>query len=328
MTFLSLDCTEGPRIIGRVLNPSAVELWNSLLTKDDRILILGGSGWFGRTANAISHFPQNQILSIGSQTRQVQLDGKYIEIFGYSPEVVRAFEPTVVLDFWFLTREKAQIVGPKEYEKICNLLTKQTLEIVQLPSVKHVISTSSGAAINTQKNLDQGELASLYGELKRKAETSLMNAAEKVGINLSLVRVFSVSGCYVTRPLAYAFSNLAIQALSGKVQVTSAQSVRRRYVAVEDLLAVALASSMRRSRVFSTGGELVEIEELANLFCRLATKPCIIHRSKMQENSSPDDYFADDSSWQDAVSDSGLEALSLGSQARNVLEYFRDNRIV
>jgi hypothetical protein len=144
-----------------------------------------------------------------------------------------------------------------------------------------VVNISSGAALGTSENP--------YGALKLEEER---RALELVNNHRSVVvaRAWSVSGPLVVRPDRYLFSSLIVQALSGVVSVHSEKEVWRRYIGVDDLLAVAIAdAASNRSGVLDSGGPLVEAGKLAHRIADLADATV---SSRTLDSSLPPDFYA------------------------------------
>ena len=305
-----------------MINVGAVELWNSCFADSDRLLILGGSGWFGRTAHMMTKLPRDRIMSIGSHERKIDIEGLSYSVTDYDFAAIAAFAPTVVLDFWFLTREKIETHGEAAYCANIQNMIDRTSDVVALPSVSRVVSVSSGASVSVDKNQESGGRASAYGVLKSRSEQVLTKAAATLGFKLAIARVYSVSGALVTRPQNYAFSNLALQALSGEIVIEARTPVRRRFVAVEDVLAVALSNLASTSNSFSSGGEKIEIGDLAGLFGEILGRDISIKREGYPSQGHQDNYFSDDKTWGSSVEAAGFVPLTLREQAENVLDFF------
>lgn len=302
-----------------MINQDALRVWQENLSPDDRLLILGGSGWFGQTAAYLSRGAGGKILAIGSREREILVAGQMTRVNKFDWHEICDFSPTVVIDAWFLTREKIALLGADSYRQQCLSLIEKTAKVLRLPSVRKIVSLSSGAAVSEAKNFEgSGEMAD-YGLLKKSAEDSVLGIAGATGKDATIVRVFSVTGAFVQRPRDYAFSNLALQSLRGRIEIQSPHPVYRRYVSVEDVLATSLATAKPGGQIFSTGGPLVELQKLAEIFCRISVDKCEVLRENYDSALPADAYFAEPVDWEQACADSGLRELDLESQARNVV---------
>ena len=85
-----------------------------MLAADDRLLVLGGGGWFGRT---LLHLVGSSVPvhATASSTR------RGLETWDLAR--IRDFAPTVVANFAFLTRERISVEGTQEFNRINRQLT-------------------------------------------------------------------------------------------------------------------------------------------------------------------------------------------------------------
>ena len=133
-------------------------------------------------------------------------------------------------------------------------------------------------------------------------------------MQMSIPRVFSVSGAYVNRPEIFAFSDFILQAKQGKISIKSNERVFRRFSPIEDVIGL---SSILASRpdpiVYETGGELIELLELAELVAQ-ASSPRVTVSHNLNESKPQNHYHSDDLSWQANLKDHNLEQESVQSQ--------------
>ena len=305
-----------------MMNLRAVELWNSCLGPTDKVLILGGSGWFGRTARLMTDVSAERVMSVASHKRLIDVNNFSYPVTNYDFAAIEAFAPTVVLDLWFLTREKIETRGDADYLSDVHAIIERTAQVVALPTVSRVVSVSSGASVAAEKNQESGGRFSAYGAMKVLSESVLTDASEATGFRLAIARVYSVSGALVTRPQSYAFSELALQALSGEMTIHSKTRVRRRFVAVEDVLAVALSNLASDSNSFSSGGELIEIGDLATVFSEILGRKISLVREGYPATGADDNYYSEDKTWESSIEAARFVPLNLREQAKNVLDFF------
>ncbi len=269
-----------------------------LFLADDRVLVLGATGWFGRTF--LSLVPRS--LEVLPVTRMEQPGFET-----YGSDRITAFAPTVVANFAFLTRDRLSDLGVKEFTRTNERLTAEFITAAKLPTVRLAITVSSGATVT--------EPQSPYGSLKRIEESeSLALASSQRAI--VVVRAYSVSGPYVRRPRAYAFSDMVLQADSGAVEVLASALTYRRYVDVGDALVLALADGLDgRSGVFETGGELVEMSDLAERVIAQVNPDASLVRGMIQGDSST--YASDGRSWSEVCARHSFAPLVLDEQIRS-----------
>lgn len=271
------------------------------LRSDDRLLILGSSGWFGREFGALLERVNcpAEVLSVSGPSSGQAFD----------PDSLRTFNPTVVVNFAFLTRERVDSEGEQAFRRINTELTERFLHLAESPTVRLTMTVSSGAAV-TQPHHP-------YGELKAAEETAALALAGATRA-VVVLRAYSVSGAYVRRPRDYAFSDLVLQARSGYVQVKADRPVFRRYVGIQDALEVSMkCGAAGASGVVETGGELVEVGDLAQRIVGVVNPAARVMRVD-RISDEPSTYCSDNRSWEEWVSRSSVHPLNLEEQIASV----------
>jgi nucleoside-diphosphate-sugar epimerase len=284
----------------------------------ERVAILGASGWVGKTAGRLLDELGVGVLRFASQDRTEYINGKTYEYHSFDISRIREFSPTVVIDAAFITREKITDAPLGSYVKANKALIEQALEVQRLPSLERFIGVSSGAAVPHLKEVSPNFSLDPYGVLKATYEKRLKENLE-LRLKTTIARIWSVSGDLVTKPSLFAFSNLVRQAQSGSISIEAQHEVWRRYVDLEDYLKVALLAHPAHDRVIESGGELVEIGQLAELIMGVLGRPQIVKR-QMIASLPGDNYFSDGASWQKSVDQLKFEPKSLKEQISRVAE--------
>jgi nucleoside-diphosphate-sugar epimerase len=280
------------------IRQEAQELWLRNLRSDDRVLVTGAGGWFGRTAIAMTRGAGLELLATGSKDQQIEIDGQTQRVYGQNLEIISAFKPTVVIDTAFATREMLLVLGHKAYVETNQKLIDQSLAIASMPSVRKYIGFSSGVTMHlagqTSFSLDENP----YAAQKRIYEQRMLGLTQVLEVDVSIARVWSVTGCYVTKDSAtFAFTDLITQVRVGLVEVKAGHRVFRRYCAVEDVLALALMPLAPGGQIiFDTGGELVELSALAQMMVEVLNPTAKI-LLKVDSGLPSDDYHSDNSDW-------------------------------
>lgn len=275
-----------------------------------KILILGSSGWFGSSAMNLVGKTNSIIMLRNSSGNLVINNGRLSQVSPRFKSCVD-FEPTIVFDCAFLTRDKVSILGTEKYVQQNNLLIEQALSLQAQNSVERFIAISSGAAV---PHLGSGTFDlenDPYGALKAKYEIELMGSNHKLKENVVLLRAWSMSGRYAKNWSMYAFFDLIRQSRTSEMNILADSLVFRRYADVEDLLRLGLESKTGEIPIDS-GGPLLEIEELAYTIRKVLDSKAVIIR-----NSHPigeDHYHSDGQSWDRAVAESGIETKSIRDQ--------------
>jgi len=299
------------------VSPHAMDTWNTTMAHYSRILVLGPTGWFGRTALALSFPSSASFHLVGSRRGDVQTGEKTIDVHEWNEREVERFSPDLVLDFAYLTRNWISELGVSEYRARNEILAERLVRAATLRSVKTVLTISSGAAV--QSELDP------YGEGKRRIELALSDALRSSRKNLGVLRAWSMSGGFVREPDQYALSSFVRQGLDSKsIRVRASRMVFRRYCAVEELLAVGLHLAHRNSHsLLDSGGEKLEMFEIAQKVAEQIPGAEVILEHPARDSQDPDDYSSDNESWVKGLREAHLNPLSLEEQITNVIHALR-----
>lgn len=296
------------------------------LGDEERILILGATGWFGRTLTEMLIGSTQEVMYVASYPRLLREDGISVNVVAYDSDLIRAFRPTTVIDFAFLTREKLAQLGLAAFLKVNEKLTRQLLEVAALPSVEKILFTSSGAAVYPRGGQPKTYERDPYGYLKHQQESMMKRFVTGSEKSVLCLRPWSVSGHLVGRPMEYAFSSLIVQALRGDVCLEAKRPVFRRYCAVDDMLALAFALlpsiPVNEYRLLESGGELVDLVELVEMIVDLVgTNPAVRH--SMDPNAHADEYYSDNSSWSEGCEAVTYAPKDLRVQILESIDYFK-----
>ena len=298
----------------------AQELWLKNLRSDDRVLVTGAGGWFGRTAIAMTRKSGLALLATGSKDQQIEIDGQGQSVQAQSLEIIAAFEPTVVIDTAFVTRERLPALGYKAYVETNQRIIDQSLDIAALPSVRKYIGFSSGATMHLAGHTSFSLEENPYAAQKRIYESRISEIAGALDCDISVARVWSVTGSYCTKPDSFAFTDLIAQAKLGLVEVKAKRPVYRRYCAIEDVLALAmLPNELGGHSIFSTGGELIELGDLAKKVVELVNPNAEVRR-QIDSALASDDYYSDSKDWGELLQAANLAKDSISDQVTRVAD--------
>jgi nucleoside-diphosphate-sugar epimerase len=286
----------------------------------DRVLILGATGWFGKTTLELLGPTNTNILSFPRSSTEGDAHQNSTQT-GLEEEVLN-FQPSFLIDFSFLTRDKLSTMELSQFESTNQGLTERMLYLAKLPSVQKVLYVSSGAAIHPRDALETDFKVNPYGFLKRRAELQLEELVEleKGKKSVSILRPWSVSGRHVGDASKYLFSSLVSQALAGEIVLQASHPVYRRYVSVKDAINMGLANFRQgETSVLDTGGELIEARDLATLVRDVVNPSASILKSDHFSDEA-DMYYSDNSSWTSALREYQYEPLSLVQQIEAVAD--------
>jgi nucleoside-diphosphate-sugar epimerase len=260
-----------------------------------------------------------QLLATGSKDQQIEIDGQSQAVRAQSIEVISAFKPTVVIDTAFVTRERLPILGHKTYIETNQKLIDQSLDIAALPSVRKYIGFSSGATMHLAGHNSFSLEENPYAAQKRIYESKISAIAAGLQSDILVARVWSVTGSYCTKPESFAFTDLIAQAKLGLIEIKAKHLVYRRYCALEDVLALAMLPSAREGNpIFDTGGDLIELGELAKIVVDLVNPNADI-RHRLDKALPPDNYHSDNKDWGQLTGMAKLGLDTLRDQITRVL---------
>jgi nucleoside-diphosphate-sugar epimerase len=272
----------------------------NVMSKQDKVLILGATGWFGQTMHRLLARNDIATLLIGSKARIFPTAYGTQNIHLWDFDEIASFKPTIVCDFAFLTREFASQMPISSYKNQNFQLLEQGLKAFNLPSVRLGMATSSGAVYFPSATLVRALGEDPYSQLKRVTEDRYRDLASNRNKALCILRPYSVSGDLVSKPRGFAFSDFISQALEHQqIKISSPHRIVRRYVSVDDLLVVGFlhASAFPDQPILESGGEKVDLLELAELIkSEINMRIKIEHR--IDVNLPSDDYFAKGDSWE------------------------------
>ena len=298
-----------------LVHPAARELWAATLESDDRVLVMGATGWFGRTVTALLDGLPHPTMFLSGRPREYFAGTTRATSGQWQPDAVAAFAPTTVIDCAFLTRDLVSTMSLDDYVDANLRLTRNLEEAARLASVRRVLTVSSGAAVHPVDALTQTMDENPYGRLKREAEQSLASIAADRGIAAVIARAWSVSGAFVLKPHSYALSDMILQANDGAVRISAPMPVFRRYSSVEDLLAVSLASASSTTPVIDSGGHLVEMQDLAEAVVAEVNPHATITRVPIGDGE-PNRYYPPAEPWERACARLSFTPASLTAQVR------------
>ncbi|WP_232065468.1 NAD-dependent epimerase/dehydratase family protein [Mycobacterium shinjukuense] len=264
---------------------------------NDRVLVTGASGWLGRTALDLLAPLGLPTLALASRARVIRVGDCEIECRVWDDREVAAFAPTVVLDCAFLTRDRVGDMPLPDYVAANRALTERLVYATRLPGVRLALTVSSGAAVYPRDALDGPIEDNPYGYLKREAEHRLTQAAAESGAVPVVVRAWSISGAHVQKPQGYALGSMIRDADAGAIRITARRPVFRRYVLAEELLALGMAEGGVGPATVDSGGELVEMAELAARVTQVVRPDAVISRDEV-DPGDPDRYHSDGQDWE------------------------------
>lgn len=301
----------------------------ALRQSEHRIVLTGASGWLGRATldllqDALGDDFRQRVFCFGSKQADVRLyDTQIITQQPLADLHILSSQPTLLLHFAFLTKDRAEKMPPADYRAANRRIRQSVLDALDVIGVEAAFLASSGAARFAADVLATPAMQ-LYGALKLEDEEAFAAWAEKKAKKLALARIFNLSGPHINKLPSYALSSFILDALAGgPVVVRAPDDVRRGYVAIRELmsLAFALLLDQRREVIrFDSGGDDIELGALASMIA--FQEGCTVERPSRGDGRA-DVYLGDGRGYQRLLDQYGIDRVSLADQIAETAEYLK-----
>lgn len=293
-----------------------------------RIVITGAGGWIGISAvhllkAALGDDFGGRVHCFGSSKRALRLaDGTVVEQSALADMASLDPRPTLVLHLAFLTKDRAEAMGDDDYAVACRAVDSAVIAALDRIGANALFVASSGAAYRA------GDAAAapamrLYGALKLEQEERFADWAGSAGARAVIARIFNLSGPYINKQRSYALSAFILDALGGgPIEIHADRPVVRGYVAVRELLSLALAMLLDGSRSvarFDSGGAPLEMQQIAEAVAAV-TGTSKIRRAAI-EDAPADRYCGDDQAYRDLLSRYRIEAVPFPQQIAETVDF-------
>lgn len=268
------------------------------------LLLRGASGWFGHALKLLLNLKEMPLV--------VERNSGGDRLFRWGEEIDPSKKAEGDFDFCvdaaYVTRDNPRGLTAAKLEEANAKLNESALGLISSGLVGRYIGFSSGAALGDEGSLDA------YGRQKRNMEKMFLQARRPQD---TLLRIYSVSGARCSKPKAFAFSDFITQALQGDlVKITASQLVFRRYCAIEEMLALAIASSQPRG-IVDSGGISLEVGSLAESIVQTLNPAAKIHRPPLDGEQSS--YLSESFEFENSMRHLRLEPMSVQEQIVNSL---------
>ena len=296
----------------KYLYQPALELLNSQLTGNERVVIRGSTGWVGRTATFMLDALGVPTMLFASRDRNELIGSKEFQVFSWDEARAIEFEPTHIIDAAYLTREFTDGKSPEEYLRLNEKLTQEAINIVsKLENIK-LITFSSGV---TEIQSEQGKPYTISKKRDEEIFETLANTQNK---KITIFRVWSISGALVTKKRGFAFSEFILDGFEGCINITAKSKVYRKFCLIDEVIASGFSNFENNFRLVDTAGELIEIHELAELIRDLVNPNAKLNFSELENSVGEDLYFSDSLSWKNLLKAIDYEPASIIDQIKLV----------
>jgi hypothetical protein len=127
-----------------------------------------------------------------------------------------------------------------------------------------------------------------------------------------VARAWSLTGTKFGTIEKYAFSSIVFQALKGYIHLRSSERVIRRYCSTEDFLAIAFAAAAAGITEVDSGGELIDLKDLAGVVKNLVNPSAVI--DSPEPALGEDSYYSNGLQWLDLAAKFDLVPETLEDQ--------------
>jgi nucleoside-diphosphate-sugar epimerase len=277
----------------------------------ERVIVTGAGGWLGMATLEMLHGLlgeafHRRVVCFGARARTLTLrDG--VEIAQSPLEVLGGLPPapSLLLHLAFLTQEKANTMSPEAFAAANWGISLTVMSAMNRIGVRATFLASSGA-VYLADNKRAPRSKRIYGGLKMEDEDRFIGWAENTGARLVIARIFSLAGPYINKRSSYALSCFIADALAQRpIEVMATHRVYRSYVAIEEMMSVALGALTAEGSgvvTFDTAGPAApELEGVAHAVADTLRPRLKVRRATLSRDAT-DRYVGDPTNY-DALRD-------------------------
>lgn len=304
-----------------------------------RILVTGATGWLGQAAleilyQALGPTWETRVMSFGSSARSWSLrSGIQVRQQPLTRLPELNLQPSLLLHFAYLTREKTGLMATDEYIAINRSMSRLAAEGGAAVGVTRIFALSSGAVHHALAAPDDPNSSLLYGRLKLEDEALFesfaLAAPER---RVFLARLFNLSGPYINKLDSYALASFITQARQGHIEIKAQRPVIRSYTSAENLLNVAFGQLLAKTSepyvcVETAGDHEIEMSELAETVRSIVNPKALVTRMGLMTSTSPDHYVGDGRRYRKLFAEHGVKEHSLERQIADTAAYLEQRAI-
>ena len=296
----------------------------------ERIVLVGAAGWLGMAtlellADTLGPDFEDRVVAFGSSERALTLRGGQVVPQSPLQGLGRlSSRPTVVLHLAFLTKDRAEAMPHDAYVAANRAISGQVLDTLDAIGAGAVFVPSSGA-VYAVDDPAASEATRLYGRLKLDDEAAFSAWAERSGGRVAIARVFNVSGPYMNKLASYALSAFILDVLAGRpIEIRATRPVFRSYVAIRELMSVALSLTLDGGGVtrFDTAGEeALEMADIAEAVRLALGRPDHPIRRPQLSGATADVYLGDRALYSELRSGARVDLVGFPTQVRETADY-------
>jgi nucleoside-diphosphate-sugar epimerase len=278
----------------------------------EKILISGASGWIGNSTLKYLE-KQYKLEQLKGNLQVVSTSNKNLDSFPsinsktYEQLINEDSEYDGFIHLASLTKDKSLIMNKNEYIGEYLRITSNAAQLLQ-KTKKWFIFVSSGAIWELPNlKLENSIEKNPYGFLKRLEENLFSEICKNSGIAYVCGRLWGGAGIELREPEKYAIGSLILNGLRNQnLQINSGHKVYRRYVDTSIFMELCIKMAQKGiTKTFDSGGEIVEIQEIAEII-NLRFPKLQIMRTNMASQED-DKYFSRSQEFEELLKDFDLQ---------------------
>lgn len=305
--------------------------------KGKKILITGGSGFFGKSfCEALAS--QGTDIYVMARNPIVKNGISFIP-----HDVTKPFDFDVKVDYIIHAATPAIEVDKKDFEKTLDVIvngTKNALDYAEKINCKKFLLVSSGAVYGEQpSDMDKipefyeikdafCDFKSAYGTGKRISEVLARDWNNRTGKNITIARCFAFSGRHLPINQHFAIGNFVRDALTSKViNVKGDGTSVRSYLDADDLVLWLLAILLygESGEAYNVGSDVeISIKDLANKVAGLVPGTKVVIQNKADASLKRSKYIP---SIEKAKTELALDVnVDLDESIKKMIEFNRSTK--
>ena len=301
-------------------------------TKIERVVVTGSGGWIGSATIELAQQMESapEIVALAQHPRVLRVGEQDLDALSMDAlQSLPAKPATCLIHCGFPTQDRVESMGASSYTNAVMDLRQTMVTAIRKLCPDVCVYLSSGAATSVQRGEPVAHRTQVYGQAKLDDEAAYAEAMARTGGRLCIVRAFALSGPYMTKPEAYALGSMIMQAeATGRIEVRATHPVRRSYMAIDDMLRIAIHAvgelESGDSVTFETAGEIVEMGELASrVLGVLGADPSAVRRPEFKPDAPPNDYLGDTREMERLANVAGVVLADLDRQIAVTADWLR-----
>ncbi len=308
-----------------------------LRDREDRIVVLGGSGWLGQATlemleQALGPAFAERVMVFGSRARDLGLrSGRVIPCHALADLGNQPNRPSIVMHYAFLTKERVVQVGHQAYLRENQTISDTVAGFFLRLDTGVLFLPSSGAVYRHDGAVDDDLVANPYGAMKVQDERRFDQLRNQTGRRVITCRVFNLAGPFINKLSDYVLSSILLDILrGGPIVLRATGPVFRSYIHIRDLVDLAFGLAVTDVQApaapFDTAGDVtVEVGDLAIRARRGLDVPGMEIQRPPWRNGTENRYVGDGRVIWSLMAQMGIVPCDLDQQIRDVAAFLKSS---